>query len=353
MEGDEFDNNSPQPSPGRPLGLLAEARNILVETIDAGPLQTRAALDEAAIQDFAERMEAGDSFPPLLCFRVEGRDRLLLAGGHHRLRAAKLAGLDTVLCRIREGSELEAFCESAADNAGHQAIRRTNQDKRACVETAIQRWPDMTFTDRELAKKLAVSHTRVSRIRAKYKASVNVATSGDADVRSDDARAPAVPRESYRSPAQDVTKPVQVGKKSELFDAETADVHPSTNGQVPITTSEQPADAMQPPSTTSESSNAFSATPEATEAVEGEATEAESQPTDTVSVDELDRVTPARAVPIAKVNERADELCRRAVAHEQFMAQQPLQVRVAAEQAKAIRMVVQILKKELEAFVAV
>lgn len=108
-------------------------------------------------------MEAGDEFPPLLCFRVEGRDRLVLVGGHHRFAAMCKLGKPMARCVIREGTWWDAMVASARDNDGAMQVRITNQDKRHRAEMALRERSDLT--DRAIGDKFGLTHKLVGRVR--------------------------------------------------------------------------------------------------------------------------------------------------------------------------------------------
>ena len=124
--------------------------------------QPRVYLTPNVINEYAEEMSGGAIFPPVIVFH-EG-DTYWLADGFHRVAAAEQAGLDGVNCEIREGTVRDAMLYSVGTNATH-GLRRTNQDKRRAIETLIED-PDWSqWSDREIARKAAVSHDFVSRLR--------------------------------------------------------------------------------------------------------------------------------------------------------------------------------------------
>ena len=124
--------------------------------------QPRAYLIPDVIDQYAEEMAEGAIFPPVIVFHEA--DTYWLADGFHRVAAAEQAGLGGVRCEIREGTFRDAVLYSVGTNATH-GLRRTNQDKRRAIETLIED-PDWSqWSDREIARKAAVSHDFVSRLR--------------------------------------------------------------------------------------------------------------------------------------------------------------------------------------------
>ena len=74
----------------------------MTETIDisaiayGGYMQPRAAVDEQVVRDYAEQMQAGATFPPIVVFSINGAGCYDLADGGHRIRAALHIGATTI-----------------------------------------------------------------------------------------------------------------------------------------------------------------------------------------------------------------------------------------------------------------
>lgn len=128
-----------------------------------GGTQPRAGLSEAVVADYAEAKQAGAIFPPLqLVF--DGTDYWLW-DGFHRDAADQRIGLSESICEVRAGTRRDAVLLAAGANASH-GLRRANDDKRRAAllllgDTEWARW-----SDREIARRCAVSHDFVSRLRA-------------------------------------------------------------------------------------------------------------------------------------------------------------------------------------------
>jgi uncharacterized ParB-like nuclease family protein len=66
-------------------------RALTAITVDEEIQQRVIHIDDAVVSDYAERIEAGDTFPPVVVF--QGDDgQLILADGFHRYHAYKKAG---------------------------------------------------------------------------------------------------------------------------------------------------------------------------------------------------------------------------------------------------------------------
>ncbi len=127
--------------------------------IDAS-VQCRAVLNKGIVANYAERMAAGDKFPPGVVFRVSGE--YLLVDGWHRYEAAKIVGGKSFAAEVREGTRQEAIRFAVQANATH-GLPRNNKDKHRAVELALRAFPKVS--NRVIADFSMVSHTFVNHIR--------------------------------------------------------------------------------------------------------------------------------------------------------------------------------------------
>lgn len=142
-------------------------------TLDAA-IQPRVELDQFVIDEYAEAMASGTEFPPVVVFAEEpsedSPDRrtlqnvLWLADGFHRVKAAEQAGLQEIEVDVRPGTRRDAILFSVGANAAH-GKRRTNADKRHAVEILLEDPEWASWSDREVARQCAVSHSFVSALR--------------------------------------------------------------------------------------------------------------------------------------------------------------------------------------------
>lgn len=142
--------------------MMRETKALSVIRTDGGT-QARAGLDEAKVAEYAERMMAGDDFPALVAF-YDGSD-YWLADGFHRHAAAILAGKNTYLVDVKQGTRRDAVLYAVGANAEH-GLPRTDGDKRRAVETLLRDEEWVKWSDREIAKRCKVSHPFVAKIRA-------------------------------------------------------------------------------------------------------------------------------------------------------------------------------------------
>jgi hypothetical protein len=132
-------------------------------TIDAGT-QTRITMNEETITDYAEAMTEGAKFPAVVVF-ASGTE-YLLADGFHRFMAAQRCGWREIETDVRKGSRLDAIKYSLGANNGH-GLRRTNADKRWCVEIALKEFGGMT--NEVIAKMCGVSAVMVAAVSSTSK----------------------------------------------------------------------------------------------------------------------------------------------------------------------------------------
>jgi len=137
---------------------IARLRLPLIRT-DAGT-QCRAAISEATVAEYAERMIAGDRFPPVVVYL--NNTEYLLADGFHRLLARRLAKFERIDAEVRQGTRLDALKFSLSANHRH-GLRRTNEDKRHAVEIALREFQE--WSDRAIAQLCGVTHPSVAAVR--------------------------------------------------------------------------------------------------------------------------------------------------------------------------------------------
>lgn len=135
----------------------------LSEVLVAESTQTRAAVDEATVERYAEALIAGERLPPVIVF---GEGPYHLADGFHRYRAHERAGFPRIPCEIRRGGKREAFRFALGANHGH-GLPRTRADRRRAVELAFTEDEETAaLSDRQIAQLCRVGYTLVAEVRA-------------------------------------------------------------------------------------------------------------------------------------------------------------------------------------------
>jgi hypothetical protein len=124
--------------------------------------QPRAEMQQDALDEYAAiYTEQGvKALPDLEVFLVDGE--FILVDGFHRYYAALREEIASLPCNVRKGTMEEALKYALGANRGH-GVRRTNADKRKCVELALDKWPKNS--DREIAEICGVEHHLVSDAR--------------------------------------------------------------------------------------------------------------------------------------------------------------------------------------------
>lgn len=136
--------------------MLLEIERIVT---DAGT-QTRAGINQDAVDSYAEAYENGDKLPDIDVF-YDGETYYLSNGFHRRLAAIK-NGKSKIGANVRNGGRREAFAYGLGCNSDN-GLYRSNADKRHAIQMAFQRLPD--WSDRRIAVEAKVSNSYVSKVR--------------------------------------------------------------------------------------------------------------------------------------------------------------------------------------------
>lgn len=142
-----------------------EFERVAVNNIEAtAATQVRIRIDKGMVDQYTEDFENGAAFPPLTCFREENSERIILADGFHRLRAAINAGREEIGCNIFVGGMREALMEALGSNAEH-GFRRTKADKRHAVQMALKDPEISQLQQQEIAEVCRVHRNTVRKIQ--------------------------------------------------------------------------------------------------------------------------------------------------------------------------------------------
>lgn len=149
-------------------------------------LQVRTKLDPGAVRQYAEHYAAvlGEAegreltiedfgvadvsqaayLPPISIWEADD-GRLVCVDGHHRLRAAEIAGLPSVPCvrAVLVTDRMSALGEALAAN-NRNGVRLTIADKRRAVRLVVEANPSVS--DRRVAEVVGVSPTFVGKVRS-------------------------------------------------------------------------------------------------------------------------------------------------------------------------------------------
>lgn len=142
----------------------SDIREIEVDQIETGAAtQLRVAgTDPSVVVDYADAMEGGAIFPPIVVFR-DG-ETYWPADGFHRIAAAIRINRKTISADVRSGSQRDALLTAASANADH-GLRRSQADKRRSIEMLLRDPEWSRWSDREIGKACKVDHKTVGRVR--------------------------------------------------------------------------------------------------------------------------------------------------------------------------------------------
>lgn len=136
-----------------------------------GGTQSRAAINDETVADYAEAMADPNTVFPAVIVYFDGRD-YWLADGFHRVAAWERVGRVEVPADVRQGDRRQAILHSCAANASH-GLRRTNEDKRRAVMTLLEDDEWASWSDRQIAEKCRVSHPFVAKLRSSLTGNVS------------------------------------------------------------------------------------------------------------------------------------------------------------------------------------
>ncbi|BDU76269.1 ParB N-terminal domain-containing protein [Mesoterricola sediminis] len=134
-----------------------------------GGTQARAAVDRAAIEEYAALWKDGARFPPIVVF--QDQDIYWLADGFHRHAAADKAGLKKIPAEVRVGTLRDARLYAIGANTAH-GVRRTNADKRLAVSMLLDDPEWSKWSNRQISEITGVSHHFVNNMRNERVATV-------------------------------------------------------------------------------------------------------------------------------------------------------------------------------------
>jgi len=108
----------PQPSPGSPVPQGGAATEIPIDQIGPNPYQPRKDFRAEDLADLARSIAAQGILQPLLVARAEDptQQPYLLVAGERRIRAARLAGLHTVPCVVRQATKQQMLEWALVEN---------------------------------------------------------------------------------------------------------------------------------------------------------------------------------------------------------------------------------------------
>lgn len=185
--------------------MKRDIKILALDNIEAtAATQTRTKIHEDTVKQYAADMENGDIFPPMVVFAENGSERFVLADGFHRHRAYINAGQEEAPCEVREGRLRDALIFALGANTQH-GMRRTNADKRLCVQMALKDPVIAELSLREIADICRVSKSTVANIRTDMTLA-EAADEPDASENNPDKEKPEPADEEDKAVTEDATQ---------------------------------------------------------------------------------------------------------------------------------------------------
>lgn len=148
---------------------MTETINIELENlITSQELQARTRLDPSVVEEYAEAMMSSTAnFPPIDVW-IGSDESIYLIDGFHRVEACRKIERDSIRANVIElPNYQEAVWWAAGANQNH-GLRRTNLDKLRALELVVEMADAEGLSDREVARRIGVSHTFVSIHRSDF-----------------------------------------------------------------------------------------------------------------------------------------------------------------------------------------
>jgi len=137
-----------------------------VELIEATKkTQPRRRLQPDVIDRYAEALDNGDIFPPIIVFAENGSERYILADGFHRLAAHKQVKVKEIDCDLREGGLADAVTHALQANRKH-GVPRSDVDLRYSIKLALDNPAYDGLSGRKIAELCGCTHKTVQRVKA-------------------------------------------------------------------------------------------------------------------------------------------------------------------------------------------
>jgi hypothetical protein len=146
-----------------------------------GGTQVRAKLDSEVIEEYRAAMAAGAKFPAVEAVH-DGQDRWVW-DGHQRTEAALQVPGYKLAVNVQPGTKRDAVLLACGANATH-GLRRTNADKIRAVRRLLADDEWSKWSNSEIARRCAVSHTFVGILRKEREESSPATVAGEAERRS-------------------------------------------------------------------------------------------------------------------------------------------------------------------------
>jgi ParB family chromosome partitioning protein len=133
-------------------------RELPLELVKPNPQQPRRSFDEAALAELAESIRARGLLQPIVARPLPGGEYELLAG-ERRLRAARLAELETIPAMVRSAGDSERLDLALAENMARVDLNPV-EEARACAMLV----DDLGLTKEEVGRRVGRSRVAISNL---------------------------------------------------------------------------------------------------------------------------------------------------------------------------------------------
>ena len=144
----------------------------IAELVADPKYQQRVGEDKSAIDDLATAYRNAEAIPPIDVVNIDGKN--FIVDGFHRFFGAQKAGITSLQCHVEVATEEQALIKSLGANSKNLALKRTNDDKRKAVTTALTCRDFNSKSNREIAAICKVSPGLVDKVAKELEAQKTV-----------------------------------------------------------------------------------------------------------------------------------------------------------------------------------
>lgn len=217
--------------------------------ITDGETQVRAVMNDERIQDYAQAMRDGAQFQ-LIDVYYDGTNHWL-ADGFHRVAAAKIAGKETIRATVHQGDQRAAILHAVGANETH-GFRRSRDDARRGIVRLLNDAEWGQWSDREIARRCAVSPSTVATVRAELSVQIGqiapatrmVERGGTTYQQKPPAKKPSAPPAPQPAEAAAPTLPIPPDLIGWRWEASPPNTYQLTNGTHTTNREEHPHHAI-------------------------------------------------------------------------------------------------------------
>ena len=144
------------PEPGERASSSEEVREIPLELLDPNPYQTRARMDEAALEELAASIRASGLLQPIVVRCIDG-GRYQLIAGQRRWAASRRLGMATIPALVRQVSNEQAMEMTIIENLQREDLNPMEQAR------AFERLSnEFGLTQEQMAERTGKDRTSIS-----------------------------------------------------------------------------------------------------------------------------------------------------------------------------------------------